>query len=55
MFFSGRNGALFQATGLVHPRLRRLLLPTELASDEALASFDRAHRRKGRGQLDGAA
>lgn len=29
VFFEGRNGALFQAAGLVHPRLRTLLLPRE--------------------------
>jgi putative hemolysin len=28
-FFNGRNSALFQAAGLVHPRLRTLLLPHE--------------------------
>lgn len=28
--FDGRNSGLFQATGLVHPRLRTLLLPREL-------------------------
>jgi putative hemolysin len=31
MFFSGRNSVLFQAAGLVHPRLRTLLWPSELA------------------------
>ncbi|MDE2250092.1 MAG: 1-acyl-sn-glycerol-3-phosphate acyltransferase, partial [Gammaproteobacteria bacterium] len=30
MYFDGRNGALFQAVGLVHPLLRTLLLPREL-------------------------
>jgi putative hemolysin len=30
MHFDGRNGALFQALGLVHPLLRTLLLPREL-------------------------
>jgi len=29
VFFEGRNGALFQAAGFVHPRLRTLLLPRE--------------------------
>lgn len=29
VFFEGRNSALFQAAGLVHPRLRTLLLPRE--------------------------
>jgi putative hemolysin len=29
VFFQGRNGALFQAAGFVHPRLRTLLLPRE--------------------------
>jgi len=29
VFFHGRNSALFQAAGLVHPRLRTLLLPHE--------------------------
>jgi putative hemolysin len=29
VFFHGRNGALFQAAGLVHPRLRTLLIPRE--------------------------
>ncbi|HVY80396.1 MAG TPA: GNAT family N-acyltransferase [Steroidobacteraceae bacterium] len=31
MFFAGCNSTLFQAAGLVHPRLRTLLLPHELA------------------------
>lgn len=31
MFLSGRNSGLFQAVGFVHPRLRTLLLPTEMA------------------------
>jgi len=30
VFFDGANGALFQALGLVHPRLRTVLLPREL-------------------------
>lgn len=30
VFFDGRNGALFQAAGLVHPRLRTVLLPRAL-------------------------
>lgn len=30
VFFAGRNSALFQAAGLLHPRLRTLLLPREL-------------------------
>ncbi|MBS0388805.1 MAG: lysophospholipid acyltransferase family protein [Proteobacteria bacterium] len=30
MYFDGRNGALFQALGLLHPLLRTLLLPREL-------------------------
>lgn len=34
MFFSGRNSVLFQVAGLVHPMLRTLLLPTELARRE---------------------
>jgi len=29
VFFQGHNGALFQAAGLMHPRLRTLLLPRE--------------------------
>ncbi|WP_147820218.1 lysophospholipid acyltransferase family protein [Salidesulfovibrio onnuriiensis] len=29
VFFQGRNSALFQAAGLVHPRLRTVLLPHE--------------------------
>lgn len=29
VFVHGRNGALFQAAGLVHPRLRTLLIPRE--------------------------
>jgi len=29
VFFRGRNSALFQAAGLVHPRLRTLLIPRE--------------------------
>jgi len=31
-FFTGRNGALFQLAGLVHPRLRTALLPRELVN-----------------------
>jgi len=31
MFFAGRNSALFQFAGLIHPRLRTLLLPYELS------------------------
>ena len=34
MFFSGRNSVLFQVAGLVHPMLRTLLLPSELARRE---------------------
>lgn len=30
IFFSGNNGPLFNAAGLVHPRLRTMLLPREL-------------------------
>lgn len=30
IFFEGRNSALFQLAGLIHPRLRTLLLPHEL-------------------------
>jgi putative hemolysin len=30
VFFPGRNGLLFQAAGLLHPRLRTALLPREL-------------------------
>jgi putative hemolysin len=30
VFFEGRNSLLFQAAGLVHPRLRTVLLPREL-------------------------
>ena len=32
MFISGSNSALFQIAGLVHPRLRTVLLPSELAN-----------------------
>lgn len=32
MYFSGSNSALFQLAGIVHPRLRTLLLPQELAN-----------------------
>jgi putative hemolysin len=32
MHFAGANGALFQLAGLVHPRLRTLLLPQELGN-----------------------
>ena len=32
MHFAGANGALFQLAGLVHPRLRTLLLPAELGN-----------------------
>lgn len=31
-YFDGRNGALFQLAGLVHPRLRTALLPRELVN-----------------------
>lgn len=31
LYFSGRNSTLFQVAGLVHPRLRTVLLPSELA------------------------
>lgn len=30
LFFEGRNSALFQALGLIHPRLRTVMLPREL-------------------------
>ena len=30
VFFDGRNSRLFQAAGLVHPRLRTVMLPTEM-------------------------
>ncbi len=32
MFFHGVNSAMFQVAGLIHPRLRTLLLPRELAN-----------------------
>jgi putative hemolysin len=32
VFFSGRNSGLFQALGLIHPRLRTALLPREMAN-----------------------
>jgi len=32
MFFHGVNSAMFQIAGLIHPRLRTLLLPRELAN-----------------------
>ncbi len=32
MFFHGVNSAMFQVAGLVHPRLRTMLLPRELAN-----------------------
>ena len=32
MFFPGRNGVAFNLVGLVHPRLRTLLLPRQLAN-----------------------
>jgi putative hemolysin len=32
MYFAGANSALFQLAGMVHPRLRTLLLPGELAN-----------------------
>ena len=34
MYFAGRNSVLFQIAGLVHPMLRTLLLPSELARRE---------------------
>ncbi|TIH15319.1 lysophospholipid acyltransferase family protein [Marinifilum sp. JC120] len=55
VFFNGRNSFLFQAAGMVHPRLRTVLLPREnlkkksgpvefavgsTVSSERLASFD---------------
>ena len=30
IFFEGRNSAFFQATGLIHPKLRTVLLPREM-------------------------
>jgi len=30
VFFAGRNSSLFQVVGLIHPRLRTVLLPSEL-------------------------
>jgi putative hemolysin len=30
VFFDGRNGNLFQLLGLIHPRLRTMMLPTEM-------------------------
>lgn len=30
VFFDGRNSKLFQAAGLIHPRLRTVMLPTEM-------------------------
>lgn len=32
MYFDGANGALFHMAGLIHPRLRTVLLPRELAN-----------------------
>ncbi len=32
MFFHGVNSAMFQVAGLIHPRLRTMLLPRELAN-----------------------
>ena len=32
MYFAGSNSALFQLAGMIHPRLRTLLLPHELAN-----------------------
>src|SRR6201999_1698601 len=32
MYFGGANSALFQLLGIVHPRLRTLLLPHELGN-----------------------
>lgn len=34
LFFHGRNGALFQLLGLVHPTLRTAMLPTELLNKQ---------------------
>jgi putative hemolysin len=34
IFFEGRNTALFQMAGMIHPRLRTLLLPREMARRE---------------------
>lgn len=35
VFFEGRNGAFFQAAGLIHPRLRTVLLPRELVGKQS--------------------
>ncbi|MBN1102560.1 MAG: lysophospholipid acyltransferase family protein, partial [Deltaproteobacteria bacterium] len=35
VFFEGRNSGLFQAAGLIHPRLRTLMLPRELLRKRA--------------------
>ncbi len=36
VFFNGRNSALFQAMGMVHPRLRTVLLPRENLKKQGL-------------------
>ncbi len=35
VFFDGRNSRLFQAAGLIHPRLRTVLLPRELVGRQS--------------------
>ncbi len=36
VYFAGRNGALFQLAGLLHPRLRTVLLPRELLNKRGM-------------------
>lgn len=36
VYFAGRNGALFQLAGLLHPRLRTALLPRELLNKRGM-------------------
>ncbi|MBK8267682.1 MAG: lysophospholipid acyltransferase family protein [Planctomycetes bacterium] len=35
IYFAGRNSALFQVAGLIHPRLRTALLPREIAAKQS--------------------
>jgi putative hemolysin len=37
VYFHGRNGILFQMLGLVHPRLRTIMLPREFAKKQKLS------------------
>ena len=56
LYIAGSNSALFQIAGLVHPRLRTLLLPAELANKAGArveARFGAAIAPVGRHRLEG--